>query len=38
MYLDNLTITGLITAIGFIAGLIRLTRREYLQRPRAIGE
>ena len=38
MYIDNLTITGLIVALAFVAGLIRLTRREYGQRPRAIGE
>jgi len=38
MYIDNLTIAGLIIAIGFIAGLIRLTRRDYGQRPQACGD
>jgi len=38
MYIDNLTIAGLIIAIGFIAGLIPLTRSDYGQRPQACGE
>jgi len=38
MYIDNLTITGLITVIVFIAGLIRFVQREDLPRPRAACE
>jgi hypothetical protein len=38
MYIDNLTISGLIIAIGFVAGLYCLTRRGYDPRPGLTGE
>ena len=38
MYIDNLTISGVIIAIGFVAGLYRLTRSGYESRPCFTGE
>lgn len=38
MYIDNLTITGVVIAIGFVAGLYRLTRSGYEPRSGFTGE